>query len=62
MAHNNVIDFSVDQVKSSLDELNNSLTDDGHSTDALIRLSKALREINEEVHLLQNIMQVGKKV
>ncbi len=49
---------SVNEVKSSLDELQNVIGGDGCSTDSLNRLTNALEDINEEVNMLRTIIQI----
>jgi len=48
----------VNEVKSSLDELQNVIGGDGCSADSLIRLSRALKDINEEVNMLRTVVQI----
>lgn len=59
MAHEIRVGFSVEQLKESLDCLQNSVDNTQCSVDSLMRLSKALKDINEEVDLLRTVMQIG---
>ncbi|MCO4799782.1 MAG: hypothetical protein KC484_11220 [Colwelliaceae bacterium] len=54
------IRHKVKQVKSSLDDLQNVLVDDNYSDDSLLRLSRALKDINDEVDMLTTVMQIGR--
>lgn len=47
-------------MKNSLDHLQDILVDENYSDDSLIRLSRALNDINEEVDMLTTVMQVGR--
>ena len=49
----------VNEVKCSLDELQNVVRGDGCSTDSLIRLMRALQDINEEVNMLRTVIQIN---
>lgn len=49
---------SLNQVKCSLDELNNVVLEGTNSQDSLRRLRKALIDINEEVNMLKNVIQL----
>jgi hypothetical protein len=49
---------SVNEVKTSLDELQNVIGSDACSTDSLIRLTRALKDINEEVNMLRTVIQI----
>jgi hypothetical protein len=60
MERNLVVGQKVKQVKESLDHLQGVLIDENYSDDALLRLSKALKDINEEVDMLTTVMQIGK--
>jgi hypothetical protein len=51
-------DSCVNEVKSSLDELQNVICGDSCSTDSLIRLTRALKDINEEVNMLRTVIQI----
>ncbi len=50
----------VHQVKTSLDELHHSFHKDEYSDETLLRLGRALHDMNEELQLLRNIIQLGK--
>lgn len=50
---------SVSQLKDSLDSLQSSIHSDQYSSDALLRLNRALRDIDEEVNMLRNVMQIN---
>ncbi|MDO6446088.1 hypothetical protein Q4493_09910 [Colwellia sp. 1_MG-2023] len=54
------IRHNVRQVKDSLDHLQEVLVDENYSDDSLLRLSRALKEINEEVDMLTTVMQIGR--
>ncbi|WP_286267210.1 hypothetical protein [Thalassotalea atypica] len=60
MSHEVSFGNRVSQVKNSLDQLQNSLFEDECSDESMMRLSKALNDINEEVMLLKNMMQLGR--
>ncbi len=49
---------SVNEVKSSLDELQSVIGEDSCSVDSLERLTRALNDINEEVNLLRTVIQI----
>ncbi|NQZ22722.1 MAG: hypothetical protein HRT53_11765 [Colwellia sp.] len=49
---------SVNEVKSSLDDLQNVIGGDNCSADSLIRLTRALKDINEEVNMLRTVIQI----
>lgn len=49
---------SVREVQHSLDKLQESVYQVEYSEDSLLRLNKALKDINEEVNLLRNIIQL----
>ena len=51
---------NVRQVKDSLDQLQEMLIDENYSDDSLLRLSRALKDINEEVDMLTTVMQIGR--
>jgi len=53
--------FSVTQVKSSLDDLQDIIQDDNYSHDSLRRLSEALKDINEEIDMLKAVMLPSEK-
>jgi len=55
------IGHEVRQVKDSLDHLQDVLIDENYSDDSLLRLSRALKEINEEVDMLTTVMQIGRR-
>jgi hypothetical protein len=48
----------VRDVKNSLDDLQSFVSEDECSKDSLFRLSRALKDINEEVDMLRNVMQI----
>ena len=50
---------SVNEVKSSLDALQNVIGGDSCSADSLIRLTRALKDINEEVNMLSTVIQIN---
>lgn len=50
----------VRQVKSSLDELHHSFHNEQYSDETMLRLGRALNDMNEEIQLLRNIIQLGK--
>ena len=54
------IKYKVKQVKNSLDDLQNVLIDENYSDDSLLRLSRALKDINDEVDMLTTVMQIGR--
>lgn len=60
MERNLRIGRKVKQVKDSLDQLQDVLIDENYSDDSLLRLSKALKDINEEVDMLTTVMQIGR--
>ncbi|MEW6991725.1 hypothetical protein AADZ91_13710 [Colwelliaceae bacterium 6441] len=60
MAYSPSIRYKVKQMKNSLDHLQDILVDENYSDDSLIRLSRALNDINEEVDMLTTVMQVGR--
>lgn len=47
----------VNKVKFSLDELQDVMSESNSSVDSLIRLTRALQDINEEVNMLRNAIQ-----
>ena len=59
MERSQSIGRKVRQVKDSLDHLQNVLVDENYSDDSLLRLSRALKDINEEVDMLTTVMQIG---
>lgn len=59
MERNLRIGRKVKQVKDSLDQLQDVLIDENYSDDSLLRLSRALKDINEEVDMLTTVMQIG---
>ena len=60
MERNLRIGRKVKQVKDSLDQLQDVLIDENYSDDSLLRLSRALKDINEEVDMLTTVMQIGR--
>ncbi|MDG1750901.1 MAG: hypothetical protein P8I03_04470 [Thalassotalea sp.] len=60
MEHQLEIGHEVRQVKDSLDNLQDVLIDENYSDDSLLRLSRALKDINEEVDMLTTVMQIGR--
>ncbi len=55
------INSDVSKVKFELDELQNVIDEGSCSSDSLIRLTRALQDINEEVNLLRNVIQLNLK-
>jgi hypothetical protein len=53
------IGHNVRQVKDSLDHLQEVLVDENYSEDSLLRLSRALKDINEEVDMLTSVLQIS---
>jgi len=53
------IHCDVSKVKFSLDELQNVIGEGSCSSDSLLRLTRALQDINEEVNLLRNVIQIN---
>ena len=51
---------NVEQLKISLEELQENVTSNGYTEESVKKLGSALADMNEEVQLLQNIMQLGK--
>ncbi|MEW6982793.1 hypothetical protein AAD001_09105 [Colwelliaceae bacterium 6471] len=49
---------NVREVQHSLDKLQESVYQVEYSEDSLMRLNQALKDINEEVNLLRNIIQL----
>ncbi len=60
MERNPSISYEVRQVKDSLENLQNLLVSENYSSDSLLRLSRALKDINEEVDMLTTVMQIGR--
>jgi hypothetical protein len=58
MEHQIKTNSSVNEVKSSLDELQSVIGGDSCSADSLIRLTRALKDINEEVNMLRTVIQI----
>jgi len=58
MEHKINVGTTVSQLKDSLDYLQSSIGDDYQSPEALIRLSRALKDIDEEVNMLRTYMKV----
>jgi len=58
MEHHLKTGESVNEVKSSLDDLQNVIGGDSCSADSLIRLTRALKDINEEVNMLRTVIQI----
>jgi hypothetical protein len=58
MENNKKNTLSVDQVKNSLDSLQNIIHDESCSHDSLRRLSQALKDINDEINTLKAVIQV----
>mgnify|MGYP000594067021 CR=1 FL=1 len=58
MEHQLKTGSGVNEVKSSLDELQNVIGGDGCSADSLNRLTNALKDINEEVNMLRTVIQI----
>jgi hypothetical protein len=52
------IGCSVNDVKCSLDKLQNVIGGDCCSSDSLIRLTRVLQDINEEVNMLRTVIQI----
>lgn len=50
----------VNDVKSSLDELQRVIGGDCNSSDSLVRLTRALKDINEEVNMLRTQIQINR--
>ena len=55
------INGGVDKVKFSLDELQNVIGEGCCSKDSLVRLTRALQDINEEVNMLRTVIQINSK-
>ena len=53
------IGIKVQQAQRSLDDLKSTVYHVEHSDDSLNRLNQALKDINEEVNLLRNIIQLN---
>ncbi len=51
---------NVEQLKMSLEQLQENVTTHGYTEESVKKLGSALADMNEEVQLLQNIMQLGK--
>jgi len=45
------------KILSSIDELEDAVLNDNHANESLLRLSRALKDINEEVNLMKSIIQ-----
>jgi len=55
------INGGVKKVKYSLDELQNVIGEGCCSKDSLVRLTRALQDINEEVNMLRTAIQINTK-
>jgi hypothetical protein len=58
MENNKKNALSVEQVKNSLDNLQSHIQDESCSHDSLRRLSQALKDINDEINTLKNVIHV----
>lgn len=45
------------KISNSMDELENAVLNKNHANESLIRLSRALKDINEEVNLMKSIIK-----
>ncbi|MCJ8320505.1 MAG: hypothetical protein MJK12_12780 [Colwellia sp.] len=45
------------KIQNSLNELEDAVLNDNHANESLLRLSRALKDINEEVNLMKSIIQ-----
>ena len=45
------------KIQNSLNELEDAALNDNHANESLLRLSRALKDINEEVNLMKSIIQ-----
>lgn len=52
---------NLSQMQDSLDYLQKVLVEENYSTDALLRLSKALKTINEEIDVLKCALNMKAK-
>jgi len=51
---------NLKKIQTSVDDLENILHKEDHANESLVRLSQALRDINEEVNLMKTMIQNNK--
>ncbi len=51
---------NLKKIQSSVNELDDILYKDDHAKESLMRLSRALKDINEEVNLMKSMIQNNK--
>ena len=52
---------NIKRIKNSVHELDEFIHQEDHAKESLMRLSRALKDINEEVNLLKNEMKIKSK-
>lgn len=52
---------NLKKIQNSMDDLENLLHKEDHANESMQRLSQALRDINEEVNLMKNMIQNNNK-
>ena len=45
------------KIHNSMEELEDAILNENHANESLLRLSRALKDINEEVNLMKSIIQ-----